>query len=150
MGELAQLSGRPSLVDGVATEPVEALVIPPRRLRDLHGGGGGTRRAHHARADPAPRRLLGSGTGGPIIVGAADNADVLRLEGFLTRNGQPHQRLDPDIDPCARALIERFHVTSRELPIVLCPDGALLRNPSEMRTGALHRPGGAARPGPAL
>src|SRR5881227_3029397 len=35
MGELAQLSGRPALVDGVATEPVEALVIPPRRLRDL-------------------------------------------------------------------------------------------------------------------
>ena len=35
MGELAQLSGRPSLVDGAAGEPVEALVIPPRRLRDL-------------------------------------------------------------------------------------------------------------------
>jgi CRP-like cAMP-binding protein len=35
MGELAQLSGRPSLVDGVAREPVEALVIPPSRLRDL-------------------------------------------------------------------------------------------------------------------
>ena len=35
MGELAQLSGRPALVDGVAREPVEALVIPPRRLRDL-------------------------------------------------------------------------------------------------------------------
>ena len=35
MGELAQLSGRPALVDGVAMEPVEALVIPPPRLRDL-------------------------------------------------------------------------------------------------------------------
>src|SRR5271155_4817403 len=35
MGELAQLSGRPSLVDAIAVEPVEALVIPSRRLRDL-------------------------------------------------------------------------------------------------------------------
>src|SRR5260370_22844692 len=35
VGELAQLSGRPSLVDGVAREPVEALVIPPSRLREL-------------------------------------------------------------------------------------------------------------------
>ena len=35
MGELAQLSGRPALVDGVTKEPIEALVIPPRRLRDL-------------------------------------------------------------------------------------------------------------------
>jgi len=42
--------------------------------------------------------LLRSGGGGPIIVGGADNADVLRLEGFLNRNGHPHQRLDPGID----------------------------------------------------
>jgi hypothetical protein len=25
----------------------------------------------------------------------ADHADVLRLKGFLTRNGHPHQRFDP-------------------------------------------------------
>ena len=30
MGELAQLAGRPSLVDGTATEPVEALIIRRR------------------------------------------------------------------------------------------------------------------------
>jgi thioredoxin reductase (NADPH) len=28
-------------------------------------------------------------------------------------------------------LIERFHVSPRELPIVLCPSGTILRNPSE-------------------
>ena len=76
-------------------------------------------------------RLLRSGAGGPIIVGGADNADVLRLENFLDRNSHPHQRLDPDSDLCAHALIERFHITSRELPIVLCPNGAILRNPTD-------------------
>src|SRR4051794_3585899 len=35
MGELAQLSGRPSLIDAYAREPVEALIIPPDRLRAL-------------------------------------------------------------------------------------------------------------------
>src|SRR3954447_16811536 len=34
-GELAQLSARPSLVDVEAREPVEALVIPSARLRDV-------------------------------------------------------------------------------------------------------------------
>src|ERR1700744_1525229 len=34
-GELAQMSGRPSLVDTTATEPVEALVIQPSQLRSL-------------------------------------------------------------------------------------------------------------------
>ena len=35
MGELAQLSGRPALVDADAQEPVEALIIAPDRLRAL-------------------------------------------------------------------------------------------------------------------
>src|SRR5262249_19415921 len=35
MGELAQLSGRPSFVDARAEEPVEALIIPPEQLRAL-------------------------------------------------------------------------------------------------------------------
>jgi len=35
MGELAQLSGRPSLVDAHAQGPVEALIIPPERPRAL-------------------------------------------------------------------------------------------------------------------
>ena len=33
--------------------------------------------------------------------------------------------------PARRTLIERFHVDPHHLPIVLCPDGKLLRNPGE-------------------
>ena len=35
MGELAQLAGRPSLAGRHRAEPVEALIIPPDRLRAL-------------------------------------------------------------------------------------------------------------------
>jgi thioredoxin reductase (NADPH) len=55
----------------------------------------------------------------------------LRLQGFLARNGQPHRVLDSDSDSCAKTLIERFDVNAHHLPIVLCPNGKLLRNPSE-------------------
>jgi thioredoxin reductase (NADPH) len=132
MGELAQLSGRPSLVDAVATEAVEAFVIPPRRLRDLMVEE--AELGEHIMRALILRRvgLLETGAGGPIIVGSADNGDVLRLEGFLTRNGHPHQRFDPQVDPCAQTLVERFHISACELPIVLCPDGRLLRNPSDV------------------
>jgi thioredoxin reductase (NADPH) len=75
--------------------------------------------------------LLETGAGGPVIVGRAENGDVLRLQGFLRRNGHPHQRLDPESDPEAKALVERFHVDPGQLPIVLCPGGQLLRNPGE-------------------
>jgi hypothetical protein len=56
---------------------------------------------------------------------------VLRLQGFLRRNGHPHQLLSPETDTHARVLIERFHIDPGELPIVLCPGGQLLRNPGE-------------------
>jgi thioredoxin reductase (NADPH) len=132
MGELAQLSDRPALVDVEAQTPVEALVIPPHRLRDLLVQeaelGERIMRALILRRV----RLLDIGAGGPVIVGRADHRDVLRLEGFLARNGHPHRRLDPDTDPAATALLERFRIDPHQLPIVLCPNGQLLRNPGEV------------------
>src|SRR5260370_35945357 len=98
MGELAQLSGRPALVDGVAKEPVEALVIPPSRLRDLLVEeaelGERIMRALIRRRV----RLLRSGTAGPASVGGRDNAHGLGLEGFLAPNGHTYQRLCPNLD----------------------------------------------------
>jgi thioredoxin reductase (NADPH) len=131
MGELAQLTGRPALVDVVAEGPVEALVIPPERLRALM----------IAEADLGERimralilrrmRILQTGTGATVIIGPARNGDVLRLQEFLRRSGQPQQLLDPETDPSAKALTERFRVDPGQLPIVLCPGGQLLRNPGQ-------------------
>ena len=139
MGELAQLSGRPALVDASAQGPVEALIIPPEQLRALL----------IAEAELGERimralilrrvAILETGAGGPVIVGRAENGDVLRLQGFLRRNGHPYQRLDPETDADAKVLIERFHVDPGQLPIVLCPDGQLLRNPSEVELGRCIR-----------
>jgi hypothetical protein len=47
-----------------------------------------------------------TGAGGPVIVGA-ENGDVLRLESFLSRNGHPHQRLNPGTDPEAKGHLEK-------------------------------------------
>ncbi len=131
MGELAQLAGRPALVDAYAQGPVEALIIPPERLRALLVAeaelGERIMRALILRRVG----LLETGAGGPVIVGHAGNGDVLRLAGFLSRNGHPHQSLDADTDPEAKALIERFHIDAGQLPIVLCAGGQLLRNPGE-------------------
>jgi thioredoxin reductase (NADPH) len=129
-GELAQLSGRPQLVDAVALTDVEAVAIPPDRLRALliaeAGLGERIMRALILRRVG----LIETGAG-PIVIGDESNGDVLRLTNFLRRNGHPFRNLDPANDGCARTLVERFEVTPEELPIVLCPGGQLLRNPSE-------------------
>ena len=131
MGELAQLTGRPSLVDATAKSAVEAVIVPPERLRALLVAeaelGEKIMRALILRRVG----LIERGAGGPVILGPPGDPDVLRLVGFLSRNGHPHQTLDPETDPDARALIERFSIEPGQLPIVLCPGGQILRNPTE-------------------
>jgi thioredoxin reductase (NADPH) len=76
LGELAQLAGRPALADACAREPVDALVIPPDRLRALFVAeaelGERIMRALILRRVG----LLETGGGGPVIVGRAENGDV--------------------------------------------------------------------------
>ena len=135
MGELAQLSGRPALVDAYAGGPTLALIIPPERLRALLVAeaelGERIMRALILRRVG----LIEQGAGGPVIVGRAGDGDVLRLANFLSRNAHPHHSVDPDADAEARALLERFAVDPGQLPIVLCPGGQLLHNPSESQLG---------------
>ena len=135
MGELAQLSGRPSLVDAQALTAVDALVIRSPKLRDVLVAeaelGERIMRALILRRVG----LFEGGIAGPTILGHADDRDVLRLVDFLRRNGHPHQSLDPETDPSAKTLLERFHLGSSELPIVVCPNGRMLKNPSESELG---------------
>lgn len=135
VGEIAQLSGRPSLVDVKAITPVEALLIAPERLRAVLVAeaelGERIMRALILRRVS----LIETGAGGPIIVGRESDAQVIRLSGFLARNGHPYQTLDPDQVDCARVLIHRFDVDESELPIVLCPNGEILRQPTDHQLG---------------
>lgn len=135
VGEIAQLSGRPSLVDVDAISDVEALLIAPDRLRAVLVAeaelGERIMRALILRRVS----LIETGAGGPIIVGRAGDGDVIRLSGFLARNGHPYQNLDPDQMDCAKVLIQRFEVDESELPIVLCPNGQILRKPTNHQLG---------------
>jgi thioredoxin reductase (NADPH) len=131
LAEIGQLSGRVALVDGHAEGEVETLLIPPERLRALLV----------AEADLGERimralilrrvNLIQGGAGGPVLIGASNSADVVRLQGFLTRNGWPHHLLDPQTDRDAAELVARLAPSARDLPLVVAPDGAVLRNPSE-------------------
>ncbi len=131
LGELAQLSDRPAQADAVAVTDVDSIVIAPQSLRDVL--------VQEAELGERLMRalilrrvgLLEAGQSGPILIGHPGSGDMLRLENFLRRNGQPHRSLDPASDSCARTLKERFKIADAELPIVLCPGGQLLRNPGE-------------------
>ena len=56
---------------------------------------------------------------------------MIRLQGFRPRNGYPHHLLDPARDAEANEVIARYADIAGGLPLVVCPDGSVLGNPSE-------------------
>lgn len=135
LAELGQLSGRPALVDGHAEGDVETLLIPPDRLRALLVAeamlGERIMRALILRRVS----LIQGGIGGPVLIGPSNSAGVVRLQGFLTRNGQPHHLLDPASEHDAAEIIARYSPKPEDWPLVVTADGTVLRNPSEMELG---------------
>jgi thioredoxin reductase (NADPH) len=131
LAEIGQLSGRVALVDGHAEGDVETLLIPPERLRALLV----------AEADLGERimralilrrvNLIQAGAGGPVLIGPSNSRGVIRLQGFLTRNGIPHHLLDPKVDHDAAELIARYSPSPTDWPLAVAQDGTVLRNPSE-------------------
>jgi thioredoxin reductase (NADPH) len=143
LAEIGQLSGRAALVDGTAEGDVETLLIPPERLRALLVAeavlGERIMRALILRRVS----LIQGGVGGPVLIGPPDSSGVIRLEGFLTRNGYPHHLLDPATDRDAAELIARYSPSPTDWPLVVATDGTVLRNPTESE---LARAMGMIRP----
>jgi thioredoxin reductase (NADPH) len=131
LADVGQLSTRAALVDGAAEGDVETLLIPTDGLRALLVAeaelGERIMRALILRRVA----LLKGGAAGAVLIGAAGARDVIRLQGFLTRNGYPHHLLDPAHDPEAKEVIGRYADIAGGLPLVVCPDGTVLGNPSE-------------------
>jgi thioredoxin reductase (NADPH) len=72
---------------------------------------------------------------GTVLVGSPASPDLVRLQGFLTRNGYPHTVLDASAEAEGRALVERLAVQPADLPLLICPNGSVLKRPSEAEAG---------------
>ena len=68
---------------------------------------------------------------GLVLLGSADRPAALRLQNFLRRNGVPYTMLNPDENRDAANLIDHLNISKAELPLAICPDGTILRNPNE-------------------
>jgi thioredoxin reductase (NADPH) len=131
LAEVGQLSGQPALVDGHATGDVDAILICPEDIRALmvaeaELGEKITKALILRRAS-----LIDRGAGGPILIGRSSSRDMVRLQTFLSRNNWPHTTIDAEGDDEGLALLVHFRVEHPDSPLVICPDGWLMRNPSE-------------------
>lgn len=132
-GETNQLSGRPALMSVVAGD-VGATAIPfdAPHLRALVIGSADVGETI-MRAFILRRVMLieagQTGGAGSILVGRRDDPAIVGLSGFLTRNGYPHTVVAA-CEEEGRELVERLGVAPEDLPLMICPNGTVLRSPS--------------------
>ena len=133
LADMGQLAGQPALVDAVAEDDVEALLVPTPRLRELVVTDADLGETIMRALILRRALLLDMGAGGPVLVGPARSARIVRLQNFLLRNAFPHQLLDPDQHAEANDMLHRFNITPDKWPVVVCPSGEVLIDPDEAR-----------------
>ena len=135
-GEVASLAGRGTLAAGRAgPEGCSALPFDAAHIRALVIGsaelGEILMRAFILRRVA----LIQDGGAGSLLIDRGGSPDLLRLQGFLARNSYPYAVLDASTDEEARGAIERFGIQPHELPLMICPNGAVLKRPSDAEAG---------------
>jgi thioredoxin reductase (NADPH) len=135
-GEVSQLAGRDTLACGKAgTDGCTALPFDAAHIRALMIGsaevGEIVMRAFILRRVG----LIDDGGAGAVLVGVPGTADLSRLQDFLRRNGYPHTVLDAANDAEGRAMVERLGMLPEDLPLMLCPNGTVLKRPTNAEAG---------------
>ncbi len=131
-GEVSQLAGRPSIAAGRAgPNGCVALPFDPAHLRALMVGSADVGEIIMRALILRRVGLIEEGGAGTILIGAPGSPALIRLQGFLTRSGFPNLVLDVAVDAEGKALVERIGALPEELPLVVCPNGAMLKNPSD-------------------
>src|ERR1700734_3922594 len=134
-GEVSDLAGHASLAmvcagpEGCAAYPLDrphlrALLISSADIGEVMMRAFILRRA----------ALLEGDSVGSVILGEVGSPDTVRLRGLLTRNSHPHSLIDAGGSE-GKALVERLGVQSTDLPILICPNGTVLRRPSDAEAG---------------
>jgi len=74
--------------------------------------------------------LISRGISDAIVIGSSYCAKTLGVKEFLTRNGHPFTYIDLDKQPDVQALLDRFHVTATDIPLLVCHGDIVLRHPT--------------------
>jgi len=129
-GELLMISGRRSIYRCQTTEPGTLLELSARDLRTLIGKDAELSDVFMKAFLARRLSLRDTGSGNVVVLGSRYSANTLAIREFLTRDGHPFSYFDLDSDPMTQELLERFGVCTDDIPVVICNNVQVLRNPS--------------------
>jgi thioredoxin reductase (NADPH) len=132
-GEGSMLTGRRALTRIRVTEPGEVIELDREQLLALIQTDAELSEILMRAFILRRVELIAVGYGDAVLIGSAHSAGTLRVREFLTRNGHPFNYIDLDRDADAQELLDRFHVSAADVPVLICRGDAVLRNPSHQQ-----------------
>jgi thioredoxin reductase (NADPH) len=132
-GEVNMLSGRPALVRSRASEPGEVIELDREQLLALVQTDSELSELIMRAFILRRVELIAHGLGNVVLIGSNHCAGTLRVKEFLTRNGHPYSYIDLDRDADVQDLLDRFHITAADVPVLICRGEVVLRNPTNQQ-----------------
>src|SRR5258706_3273476 len=74
--------------------------------------------------------LIARGFGDAVLLGSSDSPGTLRIKEFLTRNAHPYTYIDLDRDPGVQDMLDHFHISAADVPVLICRAAIVLKNPT--------------------
>jgi len=135
-GEVNMITGRPALARTRATRSGEILDLGRDQLLAVVQTDAELSEIMMRAFILRRVELIARGFGDVVLVGSTHCAGTLRIKEFLTRNGHPHAFIDLDRESDAQELLDRFHITSADIPVLICRGETVLKNPSNQQIAA--------------
>lgn len=129
-GEVSTLAGHARVATGRAAEDCEVIAVDVAALRTLVVTEAELSETIMRAFILRRAALLEDQHGGIILIGSRHSGDTLRLREFFQMNAQPVAYFDLEQHTGADSLLDRFHVGSADIPIVISAEGKVLKNPS--------------------
>jgi thioredoxin reductase (NADPH) len=129
-GEVNMLAGRRALLRARVTQAGEVIELERERLMALVQTDAEISEILMRAFILRRVELIAQGLGDAILIGSSHCAGTLRAKEFLTRNAQPYTYVDLDREADVQTLLDRFHVTVADVPVLICRGEVVLRNPS--------------------
>ncbi len=131
IGDVAMLQGTSALASARVTSPdAEILYIPAVEMRRALAEIPGVSKTIVDALIMRRRRIRRDREfAGMRVLASRDARDGHQLDDFLDKNRIPHRLVEFESEQ-GQALTNRFHLTSRDLPVLITPGGRRLRRPS--------------------
>jgi thioredoxin reductase (NADPH) len=132
-GEVNMLSGRPALLQVRASEAGELIELDRKSFLELVQTDSQLSELIMRAFILRRVELIAHGLGDVVLLGSNYCSETLRVKEFLTRNGHPYSYIDLDRDDGVQDLLDRFHVTGADVPVMICRGEVVLRSPTNQQ-----------------